>query len=360
MGDSIQGEDLVLLQNSITDTFSYQSGSSISFFRMMSVVIPCGSTPTGGSGGGGSSAGTYLGKIFSPAGQGRIQDNCEWVLQLVRYSDNIVLYKIDSVGILQNPNTDSAKFYGTQPGIVNNIRNLPNLYAGTTVYLRISTRRTGITPYGMELQYSRSNISKSTYFEYLESNTFYRYNCSVLERIQLDSIYFNKLISYCDSVFLSNGTLSVNYTRRISLKDSNQTKYFWSRYFTPIDTDDYGRIYYIENIPSSSKVNEVKQNFNGLQFGNDYGLIKITKIIPTPIKDNIDELILYASRDFNNCFFDIYGTNGNKLSTLKSINISKGENKLSFELNLYPGMYFLVARSQNNLMLGYTKIVVSK
>ena len=45
MGDSVQGVDTVLLQYSGTDTFTYQSGSSISFFRMLEVIIPCENAP---------------------------------------------------------------------------------------------------------------------------------------------------------------------------------------------------------------------------------------------------------------------------------------------------------------------------
>ena len=235
--------------------------------------------------GGGSSGGYYLGKVFSPEGRGRIQDNSEWVLQLIRASNNQVLSIIDSVGILQNPTTDSAKYYGTLPGHINNVRLLSDNYAGIPVYLRISPRRTGLTPYGMVLKYIQSNISKSTYFEYSDSNLYFEYNCDSLENHQLDSIYFNKLITYCDSVLLANGTLSIDYLFRVFITDKSKMSYFMNRYFVH-DSDNYGHKWYSELIPSAPKPNDVKQYFNGLQFDNDYGLVKITKISPTPISEN--------------------------------------------------------------------------
>ena len=358
MGDSLQGEDLILLPKSRTETFNYFSGSQISFFRMMSVMVPCWATFEG-EGAGGSGGGSYQDAVFNVGGANRIMDDNEWVLQLVRASNNQVLFSIDSVGINQNHNSVIAQYYGTQPDHINRSVNLPDNFASIPVYLRISTRRTGDTPYGMELKYTQSNISKSTFFEYSDSNQYYLYKCSQLDIKQLDSIYFNKLITFCDSVFNVNGTLSFNYARRIDISDSANSRIFWYKYFQPIDTNSNGLVFFKETIPEVPHANDVKHNFNGLIFGNDYGLIKMTAS-PLPITDSRVELKLISKKYFENCYLDIYGQNGEKITSLKFMNIDEGESKITLDLNLYPGFYFIVARSQDKNLLGYTKIIVSK
>ena len=86
-GDSNQGVDNKLTDYSRTKDFSYDSGSVLKIFRKLGAYVPCGYNLPSDSVIAGMS---WQQKAFL-VGINRIQDDTEWIIELIRTSDNALL-----------------------------------------------------------------------------------------------------------------------------------------------------------------------------------------------------------------------------------------------------------------------------
>lgn len=105
-GDSALGEDTVLRKHLITNSFIVPTVPKVKFFRHISALKTGNISfpPDPNHNGWDGQAVTWQDYLWV-VGQGRIQDRSEFVVELVRKSDDIVVYKIDSVGVAPNPNS---------------------------------------------------------------------------------------------------------------------------------------------------------------------------------------------------------------------------------------------------------------
>ncbi len=346
-GDSTTGEDLTLRAKSYTNNFVYETGSSLSFYRELSVGVFFGKGENYPSKEELNNL-NWLDKIFV-VGKNRILDRTEFVIQLVRASDAQVLYTIDSAGIDVNPNNIVAPIYGTSPESINHTVNLPDNYAGEEVYIRISPRRWGTAPYGMKLSIEPAWISLSTLFEYGANNNFFKEKCSQSQNNTLDSMHFARVMKHCDTIKSITGHLPTGTIERKPMSEAqNDTiiKYYY-------DTVNYeGHIFYKEK--------DFQQGAAGVPeelFGTGDKDINIIRTYPNPINKDEINIVVHSKKPESNCYFEICNINGLKFIKSTEFAIAEGENIINKKLNLFPGAYFFILRNSAGQYLGSVKII---
>lgn len=211
-GSSGRGIDPVLSSLAQTRPFLLPlQPSSMSFARVLqaSTCDDIGSNPTGGSG----SNGQYTPRDQQYlAGRGRILDTSEFVLEVVDASTGIVYGRLDSVGLIPNPTTDVARRYGTEPDkAVRSMVALPEQAAGKTVYIRVSVRRWGPSPYGMVLRRAHHGISLSAQHAFMPSDASRDLPswCDPAHGELLDSLYHEAVVGSIAAHRDSTGCLLV-------------------------------------------------------------------------------------------------------------------------------------------------------
>lgn len=359
-GQSEQGEDQILLQHSKTANFKYQTGSSIKFFRAMRVHRPC-----------------WISKSDLPSedvllsyaradqhwivGKNRIHDDSEWVIQLVRASDNQVLAIIDSVGILRNSDTIMALRYGTGHTEMNHLRHLPDEWANTVVYLRISTRRFGSTPYGMVMNFENEMMNMSLFMDYCDR---YPLSCKCKEQSDYDYLldrYLEELIRYCDSVKLATGFLPEKTTSLIAL-DTTRFKVFWYRYMEPYKIID-GDTIWVEKDNFQGSIATSNPDFER-QFNKiEDRVIKINRVFPNPTNEPEINIDIISNDYVGPAFIAVYEYFGRLLLNHKIL-INKGQNiiKLNIGPNRLSGIYYVLIKPEyeGNKIFDKTKFIYKK
>jgi len=103
----------------------------------------------------------------------RLDDGSEFLLQVVRAVDGIVLAVIDSVGISATGSYSTATpaVYGTSVNDWCRAVNVTPVMRGANVYLRILPRRSGSSPYGMSATRSVSHLSRRALFGCYQGDT---------------------------------------------------------------------------------------------------------------------------------------------------------------------------------------------
>ncbi len=112
-------------------------------------------------------------------------DQSEFVIQLVSESDGRILWVLDSIGVLPNPDSAKPVRYGIEPDRRVCERTFPPSVWGARAYLRISPRRYGPTPYGMVMTKRMAFIARS--LQYPNSDTL------AIQPAILDSVYMASL-----------------------------------------------------------------------------------------------------------------------------------------------------------------------
>jgi hypothetical protein len=330
LGQSAPGEDTILTQVAKTLNFTYRPNSRVIFFRELVVGIPCGLNPPP------RDTNRYYGDDanFWVAFPGVILDTSEWVIQLVDANTNEVLWTIDSVGIATNYDSPIARYYGTNPIRMNQIRDLPNEFAGDTVYIRISTRRYGPTPFGMWLYLSPISYSLSTFREYGKDCYFPGHACNFDYDDFERNYYFPRLIEYLDSVVAARGgplkfedlpgkqfwasgdLLDSLYTRYFNKWYINDTMYFWVERGDSIAPR-------IGIWPSREGPTKTLTSPDGT---------KITYFYDAETKT----FVFRSNARLENCRIKVFNLLGNLLWESQSFQISEGINKVVFPSSIIP------------------------
>lgn len=152
-----------------------------------------------------------------PSSDWGVLDQTEFVVQLVRSGDDVVLAVLDSLGVHPTGATIADTRYGNNILSVVHEYPVPQGHAGETVYVRISPRRYGPTPLGLTIsKYSaRINLTAELHLPDTEIQ-------------QLRERWFTEFLSYCDSVKAGTGWLPE--LRGITFT-GNQSDRFYNRYF---------------------------------------------------------------------------------------------------------------------------------
>lgn len=162
-----------------------------------------------------------------------VLDRTEFVVQLVRSSDNIVLATLDSLGVNPTGTTGAVDTrYGYDPSIIVHSHPIPTGYANETVYIQISPRRYGPTPLGLTI---------SKYMSWM--NVTAQIQMSDTELKQVRDQRFTEFLAYCDSVKHETGWLP--QVKGIAFV-GNQKDIFNSRYFYPHTDSTTGETVWFE------------------------------------------------------------------------------------------------------------------
>lgn len=338
-GASVNGEDSILLNSNGSEYFTYPLNSQLKYFREMSKGVPCWIPNEKRPSINDVEAECQTWQDYKwVTGKNMILDDSEWVLQLVKASDNSVLSVLDSVGINRNPSTVLAQRYGFNNTKMNHTIDLPNDYADTNVYLRVSARRVGPTPYGMVLSIYRVPISLSSFCEYIDSI------CIVtdIEYDSLNSLYFDKIIEYCDSLKLTGNRLDVETCLRMQLT-AQQSHYFHNRYFDPILYEGLTDTHYIEK----DYFNKIP--IHDLEHLKVKRLFKVLSLNPQPVLNKLN-ITYKADVDLSDVEFKVIEYDGTLHSFFIEKSIKNGSGNLSFDVsNLKHGSYFLLVSGGNTV-----------
>jgi hypothetical protein len=353
-GDSLQqGEDTNLMDHTKTINFTIPQNSTITFFRKMYALITCGKAgpPEDPDGGG---TGDWRDMLWH-CGKNRIPDKSEFVIQLVNSTNNQVVFTIDSVGVDPNPNSNIAQRYGLNNTVMNHSVAIPSNLWGTNCNIRISPRRWGPTPHGMELQMQRTSWSMSTFYEFNPTYRFFRYHDSIVKPIY-DSIVAARLFPYLDSVKENTGFLPDYSNFEISDSLFNVIHALW---FTGPDTvyhNNSPTLMYQEIIGSNwlkrrenIEVNPRTVKLKGL----------INNIYPSPVSNGNFILRYNIQEELPFAIIGLYSIDGQKISNLWGGRIKQGQGELSLQTgNCSTGLYLIIITDTDGNRLDLAKILI--
>lgn len=351
-GDTSQGVDKVLQALGRTEPFQLSSGDNVQFYRELSAYAPCGRIGERGSGGG--QTGNWTDGHWV-CGVNRIMDQTEFVLQIVRESDDIVVGTLDSVLVMPNPTTRWAPRYGTDPDALNHIRsvNIGSVAPGTTVYLRVSPRRVGPTPLGMLMNKIDSWVSLSTLYERSPTGIS---RCKAADFDSLQSILVQKIFAFADSSMLTSGRLPYN-GRQVTLGAAGKALY--NRRYLVIDTIIEGRtLYHVKD--SATFATQYWNNSLYAKSGVSdlYNSIAIRSVTPNPVSGTTVGVSLDAPSG-TPLQLELYDIAGRKVLQLWTGNSIAGTIELDIE-NVYNGAYMLVLSTSDGTRLDAKQLVVQR
>lgn len=211
--DTVQGDARSLLPYLESEPFDRESLDSIRFYRVFRVGVDCrvhigpiGADTFDLPPGDGNPSLDRWRNVFWVAPEGTITDQREFVVQLCDAESDSALVTIDSVGILPNTERRLIPRYGTAPTPYNHARELPPLGSGRA-YIQIVPRRYGgFIDDGFCLQPPlQTKFNYSCMFEPQPSGDWVRFDSTASAGLvrQIDSLYFQRLIAYCDSIAAS-------------------------------------------------------------------------------------------------------------------------------------------------------------
>lgn len=211
--DTAQGDAQSLLPYLQSEPFDRELLDSIRFYRVFRIGVDCrvSMDPIGADTldlppGDGNPLADRWRNTFWVAPEGTISDQREFVVQLRDAESDSVLVTIDSVGILPNQERRLVPRYGTDPTPYNHVRVLPPLGSGRA-YIQIVPRRYGgYLDDGFCLQAPlQAKFNYSYMFEPQPNGDWVRYDSATSVALvrQIDSLYFDRLIAYCDSIVAS-------------------------------------------------------------------------------------------------------------------------------------------------------------
>jgi hypothetical protein len=356
-GLNCQGTDTLLERQSRTENFFMPSGpGEVKYFRRLSARPKCGTVgPLQGSETGGN--GTWEDDWYR-VGVGNILDRSEWVIQVVRASDNTVLFNIDSVGVNPNPESIYAQRYGQYPTQMSHTRNLPSGYAGQEVYIRISPRRWGPTPAGFVMEEQRYKVCLSGLQEYSpyppdHVSGHYIFKCwSQSDRDAIENMWFNELISYSDSIKLATGHIPVVTPLYFDL---------------PGEEDFYNNRYFTSSVINGITVWTERQAFPPPEYkptilNNDI-ISSSNNIIIKDITDHPSlgslNISIETKEDISDLMLSIYTYTGNEISgDVWHGNLRRGMNFVTINTQSFTNGIYLLILNKGNEVIGRNKIII--
>ncbi|MBX7154248.1 MAG: hypothetical protein U0Y96_12480 [Candidatus Kapaibacterium sp.] len=275
-GDTTQGLDNILSALGVSSIFALPSNDdTVQFFRRMTIsAVPTG---TGHFFDSASLTSTNSYDAYWNVGTNKVLDNVEFVIELVRKTDNVTLSIIDSVGILANPASSWPHRYGNE--VEQPFHSVPvnGLTSGDSAFFRVKVKRTGSTPYGLAMQ---QNSVFCNYSASVCDSSGHRKFVSEAESDTLNKHYWQEICFYYDSTISATGKLPKYLIPE--LPQGYESEYR-NRYFDSIGIYN-GNIQYspkYELLAKSSIPNEILST-NTNTYKNIAGEVKIRKVTPVP------------------------------------------------------------------------------
>lgn len=330
-GQQIQGvgtqgvsTDLELIAR--TEDFNVPSEGEIQWFgRLQSFRTPCGRL-----------SGGHKDEPNRPSQSWGIVDRTEFVVQLVDAQSGTVIATLDSVGVQPTGAGTSTvdTRYGTNVERVKRSFAIPASYTGTKVYVRISPRRYGPTPFGLTISRYRSWINLSA--EYDSTGTT---QIPLTQTEVLRDQWFTELIIYCDSVKQQTGWLPE--LQGISFAKESHLAIFHSKYFTPaVDINGDTVWNEIHTTPISKRSAGNTRIVGAVDVAP---LARITSIAPHPVVSENISFTLLVGMDMN-ARLELISLDGKQVGNLWNGSLRVGRLNLTVPIpkEIPNGSYILV------------------
>lgn len=341
-GSEVQGISTDLEEIARTEKFTIPGEGEIQWFgRLQSFRTPCD----------GSGAGYEPNK---PVPNWGIVDRTEFVVQLLDATSNTVLATLDSIGVNPTgtvpPVVDTR--YGTHIERVKHSAVIPASYTGKVVYVRISPRRYGPTPYGLTISKYTSWINLSAEYDSIGIEQI-----PLSETAILRDIWFTKLIEYCDSIKTETGWLPD--FRGISFAKKHHIDSYHSRYFTPqVDNTTGDTLWHEKHIKPMAKRGGVVQTGERVQMAP---LAIIQSIAPNPVVSDNTELLLLAGTDMA-CSVELVSTDGQRMGSLWDGLLYAGQVKVVVAVpkDISNGSYMLILEGNDGKRIANKPLIIAR
>lgn len=347
-GADNQGEDLVLRTAAKTQDFTLTGGATVSYFgELQAFRTPCNGVDTQPGEG-----------PNQPVASWGILDRSEFVVELVRASDSTRLAVLDSVGVhppeANAPPTDTR--YGTNPQQVVKHYAIPQALDGVEAYIRISPRRYGPTPYGMELCKQDNWVNYSAYYNSAKTAFI-----SAEAYQALSDQCFQAFLTYCDSVQATTGQLPPADNFGFS---SAEMATFRARYLEPIVDSATGRQYWRQRKTSApQKVAAHKYATDAYQVDPADAIYPATEpaISPMPAAPRSTIRLTLKSLQKNAINLRLFSSSGQAMSVLWAGELQAGDNAISITLpDLAAGFYRIAIERYNGKRLRTIPLIIEK
>ncbi|ROL57909.1 hypothetical protein D9V84_04115 [Bacteroidetes/Chlorobi group bacterium Naka2016] len=241
LGCPSQGIDTLLSSVLRTRIFVYPPNSRIRFYRVLQAYRNCDVVKKDTNISYCDDQFPNFNPFFLVEKNNCIVDTSEWVLYLVRASDNQIIAVLDSVGFFPNGSCPYVPVYGTNPLKMNQERVLPNQFANEPVLIKLSVRRYGPSPFGMFFNPTHGRINSSSIREYDATNGCeFGFKCN-FKMSWFENYYYHKVIEYLDSISIAKNRPPFMYELPELWFFDNNSNYIDSilgRYF-PYDSDNH-------------------------------------------------------------------------------------------------------------------------
>lgn len=282
-----------------------------------------------------------------------IVDQTEFVIQLVEAGSNMVLATLDSVGVRPTgavpPVVDTR--YGTNVERVKHSAVIPASYTGKQVYVRISPRRYGPTPYGLSITRYKSWFNLTAEWD---STGTVQIPLSATDSLR--DVWFTGLIAYCDSVKAETGWLPDLHG--ISFAKKSGLAFYHDRYFN-VQVDAHGDSSWVEK--HTQPLGKRSRNTQITGAVDRAPIASIASIAPNPIAGENAELLLLVGFDMG-YRLELISTDGQRLGTIWSGSLNIGRAKLTVPIpkNLPNGSYVLLLEQATGERVHQKTLVIAR
>lgn len=129
----------------------------------------------------------------------------EYVVELVRTTDNRVIAVLDSIGVYPDPKMGKPMRYGTNPDLREITVPLPSKYAGISAYIRVSPRRYGVTQPILFMHRFISRIRQSLFYPNSDTLSLVKRRLDTMFIKTMHKKWVDEVLRYYDSVGRATG-----------------------------------------------------------------------------------------------------------------------------------------------------------
>ncbi len=336
------GEDTVLREYARTENFTLAGGGQISWFsEINSFRSPCDPEVIDPEPGEGPNV---------PTAAWGMLDRSEFVVELVSADSNTRIAVLDSIGAAPPQSgvlTDTR--YGTNPQKVLKQYSIPSGLHGKKVYMRVSPRRDGPTPYGMTMCKIKNTINYSATYD--STGTTY---ISYQDLTDIFSSYFADLLDYCDSVKNATGWLPGSISGDGVELSAAESDTLHSRYFTPAYDSVSHQHFWIEIPPWVWSKRGAPPRYEG----STVEVVSIQKVIPNPGSDRV--VLLLTAKVERQVVVRLYSSDGKAVDVWSGL-VREGESSIGIATDTFSvGSYTIVVESRNGGRLSSAPFVISR
>lgn len=362
--DSTHGISMNVYPYTRTMAFIVPSdGGNINFYRTLGLMIPCNSEGNVTNNWDYEDTLHYAdNKQWWALGAGTVLDRMEFVIEMYNANTNTKCGSFDSIGIMPNSTSKYAIPYGNgNSNAYMHTYSLPAHLYGDTIYLQISPRRWGPTPYGMPvaMEHEVCNLSG------LPHDMDHWYFPSNLK----DSIYYEnhrRIYDYCDSMIAATCVFPIGipgsalfHPAQHPLTHLNDE--YYDKYYINVDTSSSGVIRRkLKDFCSQKTTPSFIPDW--MMFKKEHKWIMVENSYPQPSKiGSTYTMSLDCTHSLSRIKANIYSIGGKYITTLWQGKLDVGKNTISMSNELlHPGTYIIVFENVLDEVFGTNRFIVNE